>query len=525
MPSHGWTPHLPQSKLFAAAALPISRYIPFPLSANFYLAWDYTVSETAPNLFISYSWTSPEHERWVSELVEELNANGVHVLFDKWDLKEGEETNAFMEQMVTNSSVTKVLMICDRQYVDRADKRERGVGTETQIISSKIYQANHSKFVAAVREYDDEGKPCLPAYYTSRIYIDLCDGARYAQEFERLLRWIYDQPLNPRPPLGSKPAFLSQERASVKIGTTTEHRRAIDALKNDKSIASAAVADYLTALSEGFESFRIRNESRSAGNFDDLVIQSIEDFLPYRNEAIELFKTLARYRADENTQRALHRFFEKLLAYNRVPSHINAYNESDFDNFKFITHELLLHAAAAFIAEEKFEFLDALLSTPFYTPGRSAYGRDATVSFCDFWQHPESLDVRSNRMNSHAEVLHAQLLKTRAGASGHNFSQLMQADFSLYLRYLLVAKDTHDYWYPVTLIYTSHHTGAFEIYARSKSEKYWNRMRPLLANPTLEELRGLVRDIDNQEISVPKFDYRSLAVRTLLGITAIATIP
>ncbi|WP_236274172.1 hypothetical protein, partial [Pseudomonas congelans] len=74
-------------------------------------------------------------------------------------------------------------------------------------------------------------------------------------------------------------------------------------------------------------------------------------------------------------------------------------------------------------------------------------------------------------------------------------------------------------------IYTSHHSGAFEIYARSKSGKYWNRMRPLLANPTLEELGGLVRNIDDQEISVPKFDYRSLPVRTLLGITAIATIP
>ncbi len=93
---------------------------------------------TAPKLFISYSWTSTEHEDWVLKLAHDLAESGVEVKFDKWDLKEGQDPYHFMEQMVADETITKVIMICDKKYKSRADDREKGVGVETQIISSKI---------------------------------------------------------------------------------------------------------------------------------------------------------------------------------------------------------------------------------------------------------------------------------------------------------------------------------------------------------------------------------------------------
>lgn len=44
-----------------------------------------------PKLFVSYSWSSPEHEKWVINLATELVEDGVDVIFDKWDLKEGQD--------------------------------------------------------------------------------------------------------------------------------------------------------------------------------------------------------------------------------------------------------------------------------------------------------------------------------------------------------------------------------------------------------------------------------------------------
>jgi len=61
-----------------------------------------------PKVFVSYSWTSPDHEDWVLNLSTELRESGVDVILDKWDLKEGHDSNAFMERMVTDDTVDKV---------------------------------------------------------------------------------------------------------------------------------------------------------------------------------------------------------------------------------------------------------------------------------------------------------------------------------------------------------------------------------------------------------------------------------
>lgn len=89
-------------------------------------------------VFISYSWSNATHENWVIDLATELRNSGVDVILDKWDLKEGHDSISFMEKMVTNPDVKKVIIISDKQYANKADGRDGGVGTETQIISKEI---------------------------------------------------------------------------------------------------------------------------------------------------------------------------------------------------------------------------------------------------------------------------------------------------------------------------------------------------------------------------------------------------
>jgi hypothetical protein len=83
------------------------------------------MAEIAPKLFVSYSWSSPEHEQWVVKLASELVENDVDVILDKWDLKEGQESTKFMERMVTDPQVTKVIIVCDRVYAEKADTLSR----------------------------------------------------------------------------------------------------------------------------------------------------------------------------------------------------------------------------------------------------------------------------------------------------------------------------------------------------------------------------------------------------------------
>ena len=104
----------------------------------------------APKVFISYSWSTPEHEQLVLDLATQLREAGIDAILDKWDLREGEDADKFMERMVADSEVNKVLIICDCKYAEKSNKRQGGVGTEAQIISQKVYeQQDEHKFVVA----------------------------------------------------------------------------------------------------------------------------------------------------------------------------------------------------------------------------------------------------------------------------------------------------------------------------------------------------------------------------------------
>ena len=51
-----------------------------------------------PKVFISYSWSSQEHQILVKSWAEQLIADGVEVILDIYDLKEGNDKYAFMER-------------------------------------------------------------------------------------------------------------------------------------------------------------------------------------------------------------------------------------------------------------------------------------------------------------------------------------------------------------------------------------------------------------------------------------------
>jgi len=367
-----------------------------------------------PRLFISYSWSNPDHEAWVLQLATELRETGVDVILDKWDLKEGHDANAFMEKMVSDPSIKKVALICDKVYAEKTDGRRGGVGTEAQIISGEIYaKETQDKFVAVVRERDPEGKAYLPVYYKSRIYIDLSDPSDYAKNFERLLRWVYDRPLYEKPTIGATPAFLDEGRQSVSLGTTSRFKRALDAIKNSRPNAIPAFSEYCDIVVSELEKLRL---DPNADPFDEAVVESIESFLPNRNEAVELFLALALYEDSTDSRKTLHRFFEKLIPY------------LGGENFKFLIHELFLYSIASLIRRERFEAVAHLISTDYYVPGNSDYGRDVMVSFGVFRSHMKSLEHRNKRLDLRRLSVRADMLVQRCKGVGIDFRDLMQAD-------------------------------------------------------------------------------------------------
>lgn len=474
---------------------------------------------TAPRLFISYSWSTPDHEQWVIDLATELQQSGVEVILDKWDLREGQDAIAFMEKMVTDPAINKVMIVSDKTYASKADDRKGGVGTETQIISHEVYgKASHDKFVLVVAERDSEGKPYIPTYYKSRIHIDLSESDRYSTNFETLLRWIFNKPLHVKPALGSPPSFLVESTA-ITLGTSALAKRTLDAIKGNKSYAKGALAEYFEIYTKNLNRFRITEKK---GELDDQIVAAIEAFIPSRNEFIQVISTLIQYDSQDSAQ-TLHRFIESLLTYYNRPDEQTSWNEHEFDHFKYIVHELFLYTLAIYLRQEDYTSANYLLSTPYYLANNTLRHQDSAVSYTEIREHLETIEYRNKRLSLRRLSLRADFLEKNSKTSGLPFRYLMQADFVCFMRSELTKVGFYGGWRPETLIYANRSYGAFEIFARATSKMYLTKVLPLLGVTEISSIKNLVATYSNDRQALPRWQHESFSPATLLGIDQLGT--
>ena len=203
---------------------------------------------------------------------------------------------------------------------------------------------------------------------------------------------------------------------------------------------------------------------------------------------------------------------------------MHQWRDWDFDNFRFIIHELYLYAVACYLRHDRFEAVAYLLGTEYYVPGQSDYGKDEMVSFPVFRKAIKSLDARNQRLGLRKLSLHATLLKERCTGIPVPFHLLMEADFVLYLRSSL-REGAYRWWWPVTLLYasTDHRSAPFEMFARSKSQAYFNRAKVAIDVASKDELEQLLKKFEQREIPVPQWEFSALYPRGLVGFNAIGT--
>ena len=64
----------------------------------------------SPKVFISYSWTTPEHEQRVLDIATELVESGIDAILDKWDLKEGDDADGLTGSVLVIILLTSELL-------------------------------------------------------------------------------------------------------------------------------------------------------------------------------------------------------------------------------------------------------------------------------------------------------------------------------------------------------------------------------------------------------------------------------
>jgi hypothetical protein len=226
-----------------------------------------------------------------------------------------------------------------------------------------------------------------------------------------------------------------------------------------------------------------------------------------------------RYMNGEECSSRLHDFFESLLRYQEAPQGTGSYRESDFDNFVFIIHELFLYTIAIAIKYNKFDIAADLLNQNYYV--KSNRSQPYLSGFECFYRNTQSLDYRNQRLQLNRSSISADITKENNGASGVEFGLLMQADFLLFLRCELKAA----HWWPKTLVFLGHYPGAFELFTRSASAKYFEKLKPLLGITNTLELEIFAASASQRGARYYGFGAWGIDWKKLMSLDELARLP
>lgn len=440
-----------------------------------------------PKVFISYSWSSPQHEQWVLALAERLSGDGIVVVLDKWDLKEGQDKHAFMEQMVNDKNVKKVLVVCDSVYQTKANNRKGGVGTETQLISKEVYESTgQEKFIPIVREYDSSGNPCIPHYMASRIYIDLSSDEKFEENYQKLIRNLYDKPLLKKPSVGTPPAYIVEEGQTT-LKTSHKVAEIKNALINDRRSANGLILDYLDTFISSLEDFRLSGGSSTG--FDDKVVETIEKMSPLRDDFIDFIFTIFRYQEQIDLEQ-LQNFFERLAHFNNRPESVQSYTRIDFDNYRFFSYELFLYLIAILIKLKKYDALAYFVNSQYFY--RCPDSSELIYNGIEIFNHylPSLDEIRNKRLELRRVSVTADLIKSRATRKDVDFKDVIQADLVAF--YTTELRGGHFRWFPRTSVYNARWGSGVELFDRLVSKQHFEKIKNLFGVKTIDELKGMI---------------------------------
>lgn len=432
-------------------------------------------------IFLSYSWTTPEHEKWIVNLAERLMSDGIEVVLDKWDLKEGHDMYDFMESMVKSEEINKVLMVLDKKYSQKADSRTGGVGTETQIISPKIYKdSQQDKFVPIVKERDENGNAFIPTYLEGRVYIDFSSEARFEENYEQLLRNIYERPSYSKPKLGKAPSYIFED--SPKGFKTTQLLRRFDHhIDKYPNRIDSFVRDFLDSYFENLKEFSVKFPTRDHSEIGKLICDNHQKYVPLRNDFIFFIDKLTKIEIEFDFD-AIINFLEKLPLLEDPEEERGSWSKYEFDNFRIFIFETFLYLVAIGLKNQNYKFVENILYSTYFLKGRNNYNQEPK-NYEDLYRSVDVINKYYNETFSKNFINPMADLLIKSIPEGFHASHLVQADLLCYY----IATLNNKRWFPKTYIYDTSRNQ--EIYYKMVSLKHFEKVKILFEVNSIDEFK------------------------------------
>jgi len=389
-----------------------------------------------PRVFISYAWGTEEYNEKVILFATDLKRDGVEVVFDRWQLKEGNDTYAFMEKSVTDESITNVLVLLDPVYAKKADERAGGVGTETQIISPEVYnKVSQRKFLPVVFKRDEDGNVCKPRYMAGLLHFDLTKEDGYEYEYRRLVRTLYGIETLKEPELGSVPSWLDE---APKISYKSKVSEDFFKGSADSTLKKRKFVEKINELDEKLLIYEFADTTNALNSYEEMTV--------YRDEFLILLKS-ADYISDGC--KIIVESLEKMLTELR----------KDYSNLaslkKTLLHEIFIYVVAFYFRQRDWKSLRYVLNKTYFT-GQSNFNEDDD-SFNSFYDHNDFLDkavcIRDGK-NYYCGTAAYWVENINMGICSKQ--EFIFADLLCYNSSYLIPNYSRGWqWFPITYIYSS----------------------------------------------------------------------
>ncbi|HAV16093.1 MAG TPA: hypothetical protein DCW91_02320 [Acinetobacter nosocomialis] len=448
--------------------------------------------DRTPKIFISYSWSS---DCLVVPLAERLVSHGVDVVLDKWDLKEGQDKYAFMEQCVNDPDITKVLIICDKKYADKANARTGGVGDETVIISGEVYgQMKQEKFIPVIAECDEEGKPYVPTYIKSRIHINLSDEEKYEEEYEKLLRNVYEKPLYSKPKLGTRPDWIDEENMDFfPLIDLVRQIKGSQSEKKQQSCVTKFVEEYVGML-KTYNGQSSRNGEQTYKCFVEM--KAIRDiFLDFVSALSE-----TELNFTDVICNAFERMYNTLTTAKGFNPNAMQACESDYEIYKIHIWELFICVIAYLRYTQNYKAIYELLTRTYFLTSSCLDSVVKPANYCRFRFYSILVEEQYKPTTANKDkytLLGHTICTEREKRPIYTGEAIAESDLFLYqvTKAYQLAEDENKYrepyWFPTCYVYVK--TWPNE-WTKMKSKKYCEKMFDLFGAKSIEELKGKLKN-------------------------------
>ena len=395
---------------------------------------------------------------------------------DKWSLKEGNDTYAFMEQSVTNPSITNVLILLDPQYEKKSNDRSGGVGTETQIISPEIYnQVKQDKFLPVVFERGKNGEIPKPIYLKGLLHFDLSKPENYDEEYQRLVKRLYGIEIMKKPELGNKPAWLESENV-----ISTKTRSSFDILKSNipAEEKKRKFDEFLSNIYEQIINFK-----------ENKLIQQVEygEYIKIYSETQSIrdeFLLLMRYiyyiqDCEKLVAAALEKICEELANGRGIIIEIKT----------TLLHEIFIYIIAIYYKNKKYDALSYTINRTYFV--NSGYNGKAQ-SFDVFYENNENFNKAVNKRDSKTYYSGvAKYWTDNININTCSKSEFVFADILLHNASVFIENyEDGWYWFPITYVYNGHDNSLIKSFSiKLLSKEHLEEMATIFGYSSIEEFQ------------------------------------